>query len=247
MRVKSPYTLASGVIIGLALGHSLSVAQAPKAPADDKLPDLAMFIDLGKYYVKPVLPRKDARTGFVIGGVNETALIRGLKELNSRTIVDLEKDMRPGATTEVGSASGFLGPDEKLLDVMAMDNQYVVDEVGLTHQELATHLHAMATIGFWQFEQKKAASTFVYRGRRFKVTFLHTKGTQPSPFLDDTESGSNATVQNLDSGKTLQYSLLVPHMIERYGFYEGKGTSYRVDPRKVVEVFDFLVKQPQKR
>jgi hypothetical protein len=29
-------------------------------------------------------------------------------------------------------------------------------------------------------------------------------------------------------------------MVERYGFYEGKGTTYRVDPRKVVEVFDFI-------
>src|SRR5262249_35493691 len=35
-------------------------------------------------------------------------------------------------------------------------------------------------------------------------------------------------------------ALLVPYMIERYGFYEGKGTSYRVEPRQVVEVFDFL-------
>jgi hypothetical protein len=29
-------------------------------------------------------------------------------------------------------------------------------------------------------------------------------------------------------------------MIRRYGFYEGKGTPYRVDPRKVLEVLDFL-------
>jgi hypothetical protein len=29
-------------------------------------------------------------------------------------------------------------------------------------------------------------------------------------------------------------------MIERYGFYEGKGTMYRVDPRQILEVFDFL-------
>ena len=47
-------------------------------------------------------------------------------------------------------------------------------------------------------------------------------------------------MENLDNGKMLGYALLVPHMIERYGFYEGKGTPYRVDPRIVVEVFDFL-------
>ena len=36
---------------------------------------------------------------------------------------------------------------------------------------------------------------------------------------------------------------VVPDMIERYGFYEGKGTPYRVDPKKIVEVFDFLKKK----
>ena len=50
----------------------------------------------------------------------------------------------------------------------------------------------------------------------------------------------DVTVENLDSGRKLKYSGLVPLMIERYGFYEGKGTSYRVEPRNVVEVFDFL-------
>jgi hypothetical protein len=29
-------------------------------------------------------------------------------------------------------------------------------------------------------------------------------------------------------------------MIERYGFYEGKGLRYRVEPAQILEVFDFL-------
>jgi hypothetical protein len=36
-------------------------------------------------------------------------------------------------------------------------------------------------------------------------------------------------------------------MIERYGFYEGRGTSYRVEPRQVLEVFDFLKERAKKR
>src|SRR5262249_20326825 len=65
--------------------------------------DLADFLDLGKYYVQPVVPKKDPMTGFVVGGKNGTALIRGLKEINGRTIAQLEKDMRPGAKSKVGS------------------------------------------------------------------------------------------------------------------------------------------------
>jgi hypothetical protein len=186
-----------------------SAARAHQPHKDYKNLDLTDFLDLGKYYVKPVDPKKDPKTGFVVGGKNDTALIQGLKEINGRTIADLEKDMRPGAEFPFGSNAGFLGPKEKLLDVLAADNRYVVDELGLTHQELAKHLHAMGTIGLWKQTQEVE---FTYRGRRFKVKAGPTSGTQPSPFRDGTNSGTNVTVHNLDNGKKLEYALLVPYM-----------------------------------
>jgi hypothetical protein len=225
---------------------SLSAAQAPPA-ADDKSPDLAQFLDLAKYYVAPAAATKDSKSGFVVGGKNDTALIGRLTEINGRTIDDLENDMRPGASSEVGSTAGFLGPDEKLLDVLAADNRFVVDERGLTHQELAKHLHAIGSIGRWQWHQKNEEIQFVYRGRRFKVKTAVSKGSQPSPFMDGTVSGTDVTVENLETGKKMRYGLLVPYMIERYGFYEGKGTRYRVEPATVLEVFDFLEAKDPKR
>jgi hypothetical protein len=234
--------LVAALFLVLAAGFFLS---RPATPAqtqakDAKNPDLAEFLGLGDYYVKPVPAKKDPKTGFVVGGKNETTLIGGLKEINGRTIAELEKDMRPGAKSKVGSDKGFLGPDEKLIDVLAADNRYVVDQLGLTHQEVAKHLHAMGTIGFWQGRHEKEEAQFIYHGRRFKVKIVSWRGFQFSPFLDETRTDSDATVQNLDNGKNLGYSLLVPYMIERYGFYEGKGTPYRVEPRQVVELFDFL-------
>ncbi|MCI0683973.1 MAG: hypothetical protein L0Y71_17840 [Gemmataceae bacterium] len=197
--------------------------------------------DLGIEFVKPA---KDDKTGFTVGGKNETAVIRKLTEINGRTIAQLEKDMRPGAKSQVGSRLGFLGKDEKLLDILAEDNDFVVGKLGLTHQELATHLHIVGAIGV-----KNAAAagkdgfTFRYHGRRYRIAVVMATGFQQSPFYDDTRTNTNATLTNLTTGAKLGYSLLVPHMIERYGFYEGHGTPYRVDPRKVVEVFDFLTEK----
>jgi hypothetical protein len=251
MRVSIGSLLATGSIlvsVACCLPLSRSTAQPPKPPGADKVPDLAPFLELGKYYVSPVEPKKDAKTGFVVGGKNDTTLILGLTEINSRTIAELEKDMRPGVESDVGSTAGFLGRDEKLLDVLAADNKFVVDERGLTHQELAKHLHSIGTIGRWQWrDHNKEVYKFVYHGRRFKVTTVVTKGLQPSPFRDGTESGTDVTVENLDTGKKLRYGLLVPYLIERYGFYEGKGTSYRVEPSKLLEVFDFLEGKAKKR
>jgi hypothetical protein len=219
----------------------LAMFATASAPAQDRDP-LKDFthIKLDDFGIKPVEPKKDAKTGFVVGAKNSTELIKGLTEINGWPIAALEKQMRPGASGLEGSTAGFLGKDEKLLEVMAADNKYVVDELGLTHQELARHLHVMAAIGAKYNNQE-----FLYHGRRFKVTGMDraTKGHQLSPFYDDTKANQEATVHNVDNGKKIEYSLLVPHMIERYGFYEGKGTPYRVEPRKVLEVFDFLKKK----
>jgi hypothetical protein len=178
--------------------------------------------------LKSVEPKKDPKTGFVVGGKNSTALIRKLPHLNGKTIAELEKAMRPGAL----SRAGFLGKDEKLLDVLAADNELVVDRLGLTHQELARHLQALAAKG--------GERPVLYHGRRFQVRRVETDGYQESPFADGTRGSTDVTLRNLDNGKTLSYSLLVPDMIERYGFYEGKGTPYRVDPKKALEVLDFI-------
>jgi hypothetical protein len=225
------------VICVLLAASATAHADDPKDYRD--VPPAELGIELVK-------EKKDPKTGFVIGGKNPTKLIRGLTELNGRSIADLEKDMRPGAPGETGSRAGFLGKDESLLAVLAADNTYVVDELGLSHQALARPLRVVALVGLKKWDQairarkQPPADPITYHGRRFAVTVHVSKGFQVSPFQDGTKTNVEADIVNVATGKKLSYSLLVPDMIERYGFYEGKGTSYRVDPKQVIEVFDFL-------
>jgi hypothetical protein len=191
-------------------------------------------VDLESLGIKPVVPKKDGKTGFVVGGKNATSLIAKLPEIAGRPIADLEKDMRPGAL----SGKGFLGRDERLLDVLAADNRLVVDRLGLSHQDLALHLHVLGALAGKHGATKPVE--IAYHGRKLRLKATFSRGFQTSPFQDGTKTNCNAMMENLGNGKRLGYSLLVPYMIERYGFYEGKGTPYRVDPGKVLEVLDFL-------
>jgi hypothetical protein len=205
--------------------------------------------------ITPVTPTQGPRTGFIVGGKNATAVILGLKELNGRTIDDLEKDMRPPPgkledlpETELSeftggarSRFGFLGRTEKLLEVMAEDNRCVVEQLGLTHQALARPLLVMPAL----VRLKNHHGQVTYRGRQFHVEVDDFKGYQLSPFRDGTKTNMDVEVKNISNGKSIRYSLLVPQMIERYGFYEGKGLRYRVEPLEVLEVFDFLKPQAQ--
>jgi len=146
--------------------------------------------------------------------------------------------MRPGGL----STAGFLGKGERLLDVLAADNRYVVDERGLTHQELARPLLILGAVAVKHAVRE--AREITYHGRKFRVRAALSPVFVRSPFQDGTRTNCTVTAENLGTGKKLTYSLLVPHMIERYGFYEGKGTRYRLEPRAVLEVLDFLKPAP---
>jgi len=180
-----------------------------------------------------VQTKRDKKTGFVVAGLNDTKLILSLKSINGVRIDALEKQMRPGAPGEAGSYAGFLGQTERLLQVMADDNRLVVERLGLTHQDLARPL---LLLGY--YAKKQRGEKEVKLGDlTFKVRARNYNGTQESPFKDGTDTYTDVTIINTHTGYGLSYSLLVPMMIERYGFYEGKGTSYRVAPKMIVDLF----------
>jgi hypothetical protein len=190
-------------------------------------------LDISRYGISPVVPHRDEGSPFLIGGTNPTSVIRALKQLNHIPIGDLEDRMRPGHA----STDGFIGDNEKLLDVLASDNDTVLEKLGVTHAELAKHLHAMGVIAR---QLKENTGELLYHGRRYLVIRAQTHGGQASPFDDGTSGDLNIVVANLDSGKKISYSVLLPYMIERYGFYEGKESNYRLEPVDVYGVFDFI-------
>jgi hypothetical protein len=202
----------------------------------DKLTDITN-LNLADAGFAPIEPSQDPKTGFIVGGTNSTTVIKNLTEINGKPIAALQAAMRPGAD----SIAGFLGHDESLVDVLAEDNEFVLRDVNLTHQELAKHLNVIIAAYYVlgrEFEVR-------YHGRTFKAKIEQYMGNQESPFGDGELSGAEITIRNRSNGKELWFSALLPSMIERYGFYEGKGTRYRLDPRDIIEVFDFLNVAPQ--
>ncbi len=164
------------------------------------------------------------RTGFIVGGVNSSDLIRRLPSINAMPIAQLEAGMRPDKL----SMGGFLGRNESLLSVLAADNDFVLGK-GLTHQQLAEPL---------QFALACPDSHFTWRGTPMVAYFEEWRGSQSSPFNDGTQSNRDVVITNLDTGHSLSCACLLPDMIERYGFYEGRGTPYRLEPQDVISTFE---------
>lgn len=145
----------------------------------------------------------------------------------------------------------FLGPEESLLDILAQDNDAVLS-LGLTHQQLAEFLdnftriqHPTADASEFVYGQHQGTpfGTFTIGNRSYSMEKAGGRGGENSPFNDDLSGAMDFFVTCLDDSSKIQFGSMQPELIRRYGFYEGRGTAYRIDPRELAEFAGFIPKQ----
>jgi hypothetical protein len=197
-------------------------------------------VDVG---VAAATPRVDG--GFVIGGPNSTETILGLTHINGRPIAELEAWMRPfdfdhptGPKDYSRSEQGFLGPRDGLLATMARDNE-VVRRLGLTHEEIGEHVLMARDLAFSYGLREYIGGN----GERQGIRTDASMGTQTSPFKDGLNGGQDFTVTNLQTGASAHLSALGGGLIQRYGFYQGTGTTYRAAPEDIIRAFSVLLEK----
>ena len=143
-------------------------------------------------------------------------------------ISQIEAKMRTG----VLASYQFLGTDERSLAEILTADQFSVDSLGLTHQDLAKWLTACLRLA-----EANLGTPFAVENR-FLIQIAEHKGTIACPFGDNYHAlKRNVTVTNLKHNLTLCFSELNIHLIEEHGFYEGEGSPYRINPHTVVQMF----------
>lgn len=189
----------------------------------------------------PIAAAQDSG-GMRIAAGKDSDSIRELKSINGLPISEIEKLMRPKNKDERSSKVGFLGPEENLIGLLVADNDFVHSQ-GLTHRELAiprSQLFGKARQNWTESPpgSSRYTATFAHAGKNWGVAIAVTDGLQYAPFNDGARASADFVITNLDNGKSLRVAELVPIMIEKYGFYEGHGTMYRVPPQKIIELLE---------
>lgn len=177
--------------------------------------------------------------GFVVSGRNETQAIQRLPGLLGKTWEELEipKHSDPDPLG-IYYEPEFIGHGESLRDLLVLDNAYVVDELGLSHSDLAEPL-------------KKVFALLVLSGKNtltmdgisvMKVERLDSVAEWLSPFGTQPKSRFPFTINirltNEETGKSIIFSPLSADLIEQYGFYGGFGSPYRVEPQDIIDFFN---------
>lgn len=139
------------------------------------------------------------------------------------------QNMQPGVIT----LEGFLGTDRRDLQEILEDDNGIVKRMHLTHQRIAHRMNEFRQRG------EKGLGEFISIEPHFEVRVDTVRGKLPCPFLHPgIYRKANTTVRNTKLGREITYTDLHIHMIEAHGFYEGKGSQFRLEPKELAEILE---------
>jgi hypothetical protein len=129
------------------------------------------------------------------------------------------------------SGEGFMGDDRRQVERIVADDAIRLERLGVTRDMLVSRLGTIC---------RTAADAFgasVKVGEHIAAVWHESKGMVPCPF-DDGQSfeKGEASVTDAATGKSLVITPLSLHLVERHGFFQGRGSRYRIDPSLAVEL-----------
>ena len=141
----------------------------------------------------------------------------------------VQRALRPGNITR----DGFLGTDPReLSDLLAADDA-VVKALDLTHRRIAERMTALRDAG------RRGLGDFISVPQHFEVRVDSVRGQLPCPFgHPGLIAKTNITVRNLALKAEVTFTDLNIHLIADHGFYEGRGSPFRVDPAGLAHILE---------
>lgn len=138
------------------------------------------------------------------------------------------------ANFKVGKISkdGFLGDDTRHIHDIIKVDLLVLSKLNATKEEIADRLQFFIDHG------KKVLENKVDLGD-FTVEIFWSKGMLPCPFGEHgLHHKITATVFNKKLNTQIKFSQLNVHLIRKHGFFEGKGSIFRLEPDEIVKILD---------
>lgn len=141
----------------------------------------------------------------------------------------VERNMRPMCLCQ----RGFLGYERRKLIEILTDDQGTVNSLGLSHEVIAQRLR-----GITEKARDGWGDPVIVDGK-FSVEANEVRGKIPCPWgHPGLYPKTHVKLENRETGETLVWSDLAIHLIEEHGFYQGRGSPYRLDPVEVKRILE---------
>ena len=141
----------------------------------------------------------------------------------------IQERMLPGVYTR----DGFLGTDRrKLIDILLEDDE-AVKRMDLTHRQIADRMIELLDAGM------RGLGEFINVEPHYEIRVISVRGKLPCPFGDPgIFPKTNTVVRNTKLDREVTFTDMHIHMVGSHGFYEGKGSPFRLEPKQLAEVLD---------
>ncbi len=129
------------------------------------------------------------------------------------------------------SLDGFLGHDERNPQEIIEEDCAAVFRLGQTLKELAKRMRYITDVA------EKGLENTVRIDDVLQARVTEIRGSIICPWPHPKKFYKRVTtVERNDTGESIQWSDLSIHMIEEHGFFEGRGSNFRLDPHKLIRI-----------
>lgn len=134
--------------------------------------------------------------------------------------------MRPGVIT----LNGFLGDDRRNLFDIIQDDELSLERLGKTTKEIADRMNYFSKASWELFGEE------IMVDEHYLVSTDVVRGKLPCPFgHPGIYRKAITTLTNTKNNVSIRWTSLNIHLIEAHGFFEGKGSTFRLDPHTLCE------------
>jgi hypothetical protein len=151
----------------------------------------------------------------------------------------LMKRMAPGVLCR----DGFLGHDHRTLHEIIENDAHELDHLGVTTEQLADEMERILDAAEGTFGAPVTVTTA--GGRGLVATYRESMGKIPSPWGGAVFRKGEVELADPKSGEILQrYTPLSVHLVREHGFFQGRGSRYRIEPDRFVELLGLRPQEP---
>ena len=127
-------------------------------------------------------------------------------------------------------ADGFLGSDKRDVQQIIDDDAVGLEELEYTCEQIAERMRELT-------EAAKPMLGNPVQVGGLVVTYEDYKGVIVCPWPHPGKfAKAITTVKQIDTNQTVRWTDLNLHMIAEHGFFEGKGSAFRIEPAELVKI-----------
>ena len=128
-------------------------------------------------------------------------------------------------------AGGFLGSDTRTPEEIIQEDTAKAELLGQSVSHIAARMKDITE------KAKAGLGTVVNINDRLECRVTDTRGWIPCPWPHPGRYSKAVThVKRTDTGESIRWSDLSIHMIGEHGFFEGHGSSFRIDPEQLIKI-----------